>query len=64
MIDEPKWKLEDNAGTNKGYLRLTCDGIRVADFFPFAAGADEQWVREQAAIIVETMNRAQQGTGR
>lgn len=54
---EPKWKVEDSTGTSKGYLRLTYEGRRVADFFPYAANTDEAWCREQAALIAETMNR-------
>lgn len=50
------WKLEDYTGTNKGYLRITCDGERVADVFPYAAGADPAKVTERAAEMVATLN--------
>lgn len=55
-MEHESWQIEDSAGTRKGYLRLTRDGRRVADFFPFAAGSDEKWVRDQAALIAEVMN--------
>lgn len=50
------WKLIDDTGKCKGYLRLERNGQRVADFFPFAAGSDETWVRAQAQLILRTMN--------
>lgn len=50
------WKLEDNTVTSKGYLRLTCDGKRVCDFFPYAHGSNEAWVRERAAHMARIMN--------
>lgn len=49
------WEIENNAGNNKGYLRLTCDGKRVCDFFPFAAGTDSEWVIIQAHRIRDRM---------
>lgn len=52
------WKLIDNSSSTKGYLRIERDGKRVADVFPFAPDSDEQWVREQAQSIVDTMNSA------
>lgn len=54
------WKLLDHSDKAKGYLRITCDGKRVADVFPFAYGTDPAWVREQAQTIVDTMNAARQ----
>lgn len=51
------WTLVDNTyGKKGGFLSILKDGIRVADVFPFAAKADEAWIREQAARIVEKMN--------
>lgn len=50
------WKLDDNTGTSKGYLRLTCNGKRVCDFFPYAHGANEAWVRERAAHVTKIMS--------
>lgn len=55
---EQRWKLEDYTGTDKGYLRLTCDGKRVADFFPFAHGTNPNWVRQRATEILNAMNSA------
>ena len=57
------WEVEDNTGTNKGYLRLTCDGKRVCDFFPYAAGADPEWVRDQAYRIRDRMQGEQENAG-
>jgi len=50
------WQLIDHTGTNSGYLRITKDGKRVADVFPFAKDADAEWVRSQAVHLVEQMN--------
>ena len=50
------WELIDNTGKNSGYLRLTFNGQWVADFFPFAARVDREWVIEQAHLICATMN--------
>lgn len=54
------WQLHDytKAKVPAGYLRITRDGKRVADVFPFASDTDQDWVREQAARIVEQMNAA------
>lgn len=52
------WKLIDHSDKSKGYLRLTRDGKRVADFFPFAYGTDPEWVREQAKHITAVLNAA------
>lgn len=55
------WTLEDNTnGKNGGYLQIKRDGQRVVDAFPYAKDADEQWVRDQAKLIVDTMNRSTQ----
>lgn len=53
------WNLIDHSGPSMGYLRLTYDDKRVADFFPFASGADPEWVRDQAKKIVDTMNASE-----
>ena len=53
---DQEWKLLDNTSKKAGYLRLTRNGQRVADFFPFAHGTNEAWVREQARLIVGMMN--------
>lgn len=50
------WTLIDGTGKGKGYVRLVRNGQRVADFFPFAADADEAWIRAQAQLILRTMN--------
>jgi hypothetical protein len=51
------WQLHDNTyGKKGGYLSILKDGVRVADVFPFAAKADEAWVRQQAKRIVDQMN--------
>lgn len=58
-MEKTVWTLMDNTyGKKSGYLSILKDGVRVADVFPFAAKAEEKWVREQAARIVETMNQA------
>lgn len=52
-----EWKLVDMTnGKNSGYLQLRKNCRRVADFFPYGVGSDEQWVREQARMIVEVLN--------
>ncbi len=53
-----EWTLTDNTSAKGGYLRLCRDGKRVCDFFPFAKGTDEAWVREQAKLLLDTMNGA------
>lgn len=50
------WKLEDYTGTNKGYLRITCDGEFAADVFPYGADRDPAKVSERARYMVETLN--------
>jgi hypothetical protein len=50
------WKLIDHTGTGKGYMRITKDGKRVADVFPFAAEQDTEWTIEAAREIVDQMN--------
>lgn len=51
------WKLEDYSdGKTKGYLRITKDGKRVADVFPYATGQDVEWTVEAAQQIVKQMN--------
>lgn len=52
------WVVVDYTKKTGGYLMLTFNGRRVADFFPFAKNADELWVREQAELIASTMNAA------
>lgn len=52
------WTLVDNTyGKRSGFLSILKDGLRVADLFPFAAAADEAWIREQAVRIVDQMNK-------
>lgn len=51
-----EWTIEDNSGTNKGYLRLLYRGQRVADFFPFAADTDPAFIKSMAVLIKRTMN--------
>jgi hypothetical protein len=43
------WAIEKNGN----YLRLTYDGARVADFFPWAGKAahDPEWIIDQANRI-------------
>lgn len=50
------WRIVDLTKKGGGYLRLERNGQRVCDFFPFAAGSDEGWVRAQAQLICRTMN--------
>lgn len=50
------WQVIDDTGKGRGYLSIYKDGVRVADVFPFAKNADEKFLREQAARIVDTMN--------
>ncbi len=45
-----------NHAKTGGYLQLQLDGERVCDFFPYARGADEEWVREQANRIMNYAN--------
>lgn len=52
------WTLHDYTKKTGGYLSIHKDGRRVADVFPFAKGEDGPWIRQQAARIVEQMNRA------
>lgn len=56
MDQHGAWQLTDDTGKCAGYLRLTLNGRRVCDFFPFARDADEAWIRKQARLIVDTMN--------
>ncbi len=54
----PVWQLVDNSNKKTfGYLRILKDGKRVADIFPYGKESDEPFVREQAARIVEQMNK-------
>lgn len=50
------WEIVDHTVPSGGYLQLQRNGKRVCDFFPFAKGADEKWVRKQADLICRTMN--------
>jgi hypothetical protein len=51
------WKVEDYSnGKSKGYLRITKDGKRVADVFPYATGQDVEWTLNAAQEIVDRMN--------
>lgn len=53
------WQLIDQSnGQTKGYLRITRNGVRVADVFPYAPGIDAEWTVEMARLIVETMNNS------
>jgi hypothetical protein len=57
VVERPlEWEVIDHSGTNSGYLRLTKNGRRVADFFPFAPGVDREWLIEQANLVARTMN--------
>lgn len=51
------WKLEDYRDKSKGYMRITKDGRRIADVFPYAAGQDVEWTVEAAQKIVDKMNQ-------
>lgn len=57
------WKVEDHTsnknGTNVGYLTLTFDGKRVSDFFPYARGADPNWIFEMAHKLAEYANKSE-----
>lgn len=55
------WELKDYRTNmqNAGYFRIMLNGTRVADVFPYAAGADAEWTIKQAETIVATMNRHQ-----
>lgn len=51
------WKLEDfTNGKSKGHMRITKDGKRVADVFPFAHDQDMDWTVRAAQEIVDRMN--------
>jgi len=50
------WELIDHTDKGKGYMRITKDGKRVADVFPFAADQDADWTVEAAREIVAKMN--------
>ncbi len=55
------WQLIDNTKPHgpAGYLSITKDGVRVCDAFPFSnphTKEHQQFVREQAQRIVDTMN--------
>ena len=59
------WTLVDNTyGKKGGFLSILKDGVRVSDVFPFAANADEAWVREQARAIVDQMNKRESNNDR
>lgn len=55
------WRLDDNtSGKRGGFLSILRDGVRVCDAFPFSAphsSEHEKFVREQAQLIVDTMNK-------
>lgn len=55
------WKIEDHTvhknGQNVGYLTLTLGGKRVCDFFPYAVGANPDWIFEQAHKLAEYGNK-------
>lgn len=51
------WKLENHTHGHKGYMRITKDGKRVADVFPFAAEQDGDWTVAAAQEIVDKMNK-------
>lgn len=53
------WHIEDYTKKNAGYLQLQFEGKRVCDFFPFAHGASESVIRQQAELIAATMNAAE-----
>jgi hypothetical protein len=50
------WEIRDYSNEkSKGWLTLTCDGMRVCDFFPYAKDADSEWVIIQAHRIKDRM---------
>lgn len=51
------WKLEDHTNGDRGYMRITKNGKRVADVFPFAAEQDADWTVDAAKEIVEKLNQ-------
>lgn len=55
-----EWKIVNFTKSTGGYLQLTYQGVRVCDFFPFAKGADEALVRQQAQLIASTMNEVEE----
>ncbi len=56
-MSEPEWTLDHtNYDISKGYLTIKRNGVRVADVFPFAKGADQDWTATQARQIVLVMN--------
>ena len=57
------WKLEDYTNGKKGFLRITCDGERIADAFPYAPGSDPEVVTDRCRRMVETMNGFRDGGG-
>jgi hypothetical protein len=52
------YEIKNYTNPTGGYMQLVCDGRRVCDFYPFAAGADAEWVWDQARTIVALMNAA------
>lgn len=62
-MPKDRWELLDNTdGQCKGYLQIKCNGIRVADAFPYFAHAtkeDSERVRRRAQEIVDRMNASQ-----
>ena len=60
-----RWKIENfaNRVEDGGYLRITFDGKRVVDAFPWAKGpppSDPAWVKQQVQRIIDAMNAIDQ----
>lgn len=51
-----RWKLDDRASAKSGYWQITKNGVRIADVFPFAKGADKEALWREANRIVDAMN--------
>lgn len=58
-----EWTMQDcTNGKNGGYYRVYRDGMRVFDAFPYATGADPEWIKHQIESVVATMNDAINGS--
>lgn len=58
VMPHESWKLEDfSDGKMKGYMRITKNGKRVADVFPYAPDQDPAWTVKAAQEIVDKMNQ-------
>lgn len=52
------WALEDMTKGDKGYLRITFNGQRVADVFPFAPDTSPELAKSRATHLIEALNGA------